>query len=142
MRDAGPVRSLAGVDVRQKQDHEFVGERRSGSKAEQSGQLQRMRANFLMAFAARCIFGTLARIDPTGRNLDHFAAVECKMGPKPELPGQHDLLALEVNRQHADHDTGPQYFALERCALPIAIRSRYDEAIIASKSGAKPLSPG
>src|SRR5947208_17195186 len=101
-----------------------------------------MSADFLMAFATRCIFGTFAWIDAASGNLDHFATVECKMATKPKLPGQHDLLALEVNRQHADGAAGPQYFALEGRALPVAIRSRYDEAIIAPKSGAEPLGLG
>src|SRR4051794_91630 len=142
MRVAGPIRRLAGVDVRQEQDHELVGEGGSRSKAEQSGQLQRMRSDFLMAFAARCILGAFAWIYAAGGNLDHVAAVECEMATKPELPGQHDLLALEVNRQHADHEPGPQYFTFEGGALPITIESRYDEAVIAPKSIAEPFGLG
>jgi hypothetical protein len=36
-------------------------------------------------------------VNATGDDLDHFPTVRCKMTAKPELPGQHDLLAFKID---------------------------------------------
>src|SRR4051794_11168462 len=92
-----------------------------------------------MTLAAGSILGRLTGVDAARNNFDHIAAIECKMSAEPELPGQHDLLLLEVHRKNTDHDPRVQYFALESCGSTRAIWLRYQESIKAPKSGSEPL---
>ena len=85
---------------------------------------QRVRrdADFLLAFAPRGLGDVLAALDPAGRQLDQVAAPEREMRAQPELADQHDLVALQIDRQD-DHDApDPHAVALDRRAVAASTR--------------------
>ena len=72
-------------------------------QVEQRHQALRRDADLLLAFAAGGVGDVFAALDPAGRHLDQVAAAEREMRAEPELADQHDLVALEIDRQD-DHD--------------------------------------
>ena len=76
-------------------------------------------AGFFLAFAAGGVGDVFAALDPPGRHLDHVALAEREMRAEPELADQHDLVALQIDRQDDDDPPDPHGVALERRAVQL-----------------------
>jgi len=68
-------------------------------------------------YAAGGIGDVFARLDPSGRQLDHVALAKREMCTEPELADQHDFIALQIDRQDNDDTPDTNGVALERRAV-------------------------
>src|SRR5947209_20314112 len=77
--------------MRDKQGHQLVRQGRRRTELKQPRQGNGPGSGFLVAFASCRIFHLLARVDATGGDFNHLAAIQCEMAAKPELTDQQDF---------------------------------------------------
>ena len=102
---AAPARSgtFDASTSAEEEEHVLVRRARRRHQVEDRHQRPRRDADLLLAFAPRGVGDVLAALDPAGRHLDQIARAEREMRAEPELADQHDLVALQIDRQD-DHD--------------------------------------
>ena len=84
-----------------------------------SRRARRTYADLLHALAQAASARLLAGLDVAGDDFDQFALAQPQVSGETKLTDQHDLAAVEIDRQHADDATDAQKVTRQ---LPLAYR--------------------
>jgi hypothetical protein len=129
VRGAGAFRDAGGVDQAEKQERVLVA--RAGHRDELEDLVERRRphADLLDAFAQARLGRRLARLDMAGDDLGQLAHAGREMRRQAELAQQHQLAALQVERQHRGDLADVQHVAHARDRVVARAAQRHRETL-------------
>jgi hypothetical protein len=93
--------------------------------------------DFLAAFTACGFHNVLTGVDPTCDDLERLGFVMTEEGAKPELPGKHDLVPFQIEREDTHYRPAAKNIAFQPDRRLAAAAELHRISFIVAKASAE-----